>query len=134
MNNAARAESMALLELMRRLQRGPRREGVFALWMLCRVAWDIAVREQADPRTDRKRVALLEKRLAPLAVPRPLARGLETSLLHLAEGSAEGARLALAQLAAPSRDAIGPEAAEPIERMVRILRTLPPAPPLPNRA
>ncbi|HRP07600.1 MAG TPA: hypothetical protein PLL69_03840, partial [Gemmatimonadales bacterium] len=65
---------------------------------------------------------LLERRLAPLAVPRPLARGLATSLLHLSEGTPGDAKLALAQLVAPARDAIGPEAAEPIYQMVRSLR------------
>ncbi len=121
---AIRAQQVSLLEAMRRLQRGPRREGVFALWLVTRLACDIATGDPESAKANRKRVGLLERRLAPLAVPRPLARGLATSLIHLAECTPDGARLALAQLSAPARDAIGPEAAEPIDQVVRCLRSL----------
>src|SRR5690606_39949313 len=66
------------------------REGIFALWLTSRVALDLAT--LPIDRGQRRRVALLTRRLAPLAVPRPLARGLATALDHLGDGSAGGAR------------------------------------------
>lgn len=111
----------ALLELQERLQRGPRREGAFALWLVARVAWDVGIESQEGDRADRKRIALLDRRLAPLAVPRPLARGLATALTHLHDGTPAAARIALSQLVAPAREAIGPEAGEAIALIAREL-------------
>jgi hypothetical protein len=110
-----------LLELQERLQRGPKREGVFALWLVARVAWDVGLAGDDVDRADRRRIALLDRRLAPLAVPRPLARGLATALAHLHDGTASAARIALSQLVAPAREAIGPEAGEAIALLVRDL-------------
>ncbi len=110
-----------LLELQERLQRGPKREGVFALWLVARVAWDVGSASEDADRADRRRIALLDKRLAPLAVPRPLARGLATALTHLHDGTPAAARIALSQLVAPAREAIGPEAGEAIALLVRDL-------------
>ncbi len=61
-------------------ERGPKREGAFALWMLVRVALDLGLAGEVPDKADRRRVALLARRLAPLAVPRPLARGLPQPL------------------------------------------------------
>ena len=120
MSEAARALD-ALLELQERLQRGPKREGAFALWLVARVAWEVGAEGEDADRADRRRIALLEKRLAPLAVPRPLARGLATALGHLHDGTAAAARIALSQLVAPAREAIGPEAGEAIALLARDL-------------
>ena len=106
-----------LLELQSRQERGPRREGIFALWLTSRVALDLAT--LPIDRGQRRRVALLTRRLAPLAVPRPLARGLATALDHLGDGSADGARIALSQLVAPSRESVGADAAEIVAQMAR---------------
>lgn len=120
MSEAARALD-TLLELQERLQRGPRREGAFALWLVGRVAWEVGAEEGDADRSDRRRIALLEKRLAPLAVPRPLARGLATALGHLHDGTGASARIALSQLVAPAREAIGQEAGEAIALLARDL-------------
>jgi hypothetical protein len=69
-------------------------------------------------------VTLLEKRIAPLAVPRPLARGLATALAHLGDATPAGARIALSQLVAPAREALGPEAGEAIAVLARHLHDL----------
>lgn len=106
---------MALLELQQRLERGPKREGAFALWLIVRVALDLGlVYAAVHDKGDRRRVALLGARLAPLTVPRPLARGLAAALGHLEEATPAAARVALAQLVAPARDALGAEAAEAV--------------------
>jgi hypothetical protein len=120
MSDAGRALD-TLLELQERLQRGPKREGAFALWLVARVAWEVGMEGDEADRADRRRIALLEKRLAPLAVPRPLARGLATALGHLLDGTSTAARIALSQLVAPAREAIGPEAGEAIALLARDL-------------
>ncbi|HEX3927671.1 MAG TPA: hypothetical protein VHW65_06710 [Gemmatimonadales bacterium] len=112
---------MVLLDLQRRFERGPKREGAFALWVTVRTALDVAFAGEVPDRNDRRRIALLSQRLAPLGVPRPLARGLTAALGHLEEATPEGARIALAQLVAPARDALGPEAAEAVAHAVRLI-------------
>lgn len=110
-----------LLELQERLPRGPKREGAFALWLVARVAWEVGVEGVDADRADRRRIALLDRRLAPLAVPRPLARGLATAIGHLQEGSQSAARIALSQLVAPARETIGIDAGEALAVLARDL-------------
>jgi hypothetical protein len=111
----------ALLALQEQLPRGPKREGAFALWLVARVAWEVGTQGEEADRADRRRITLLEKRLTPLAMPRPLARGLAASIGHLQDGTAAAARIALSQLVAPAREAIGPEAGEAIALLARDL-------------
>ena len=112
---------MSLLGLQRQFERGPKREGAFALWLTVRAAIDLGLNPAPPDKADRRRVALLGQRLAPLAVPRPLSRGLIAAISHLEEGTAAGARIALAQLVAPARDALGPEAAEAVAQAARLI-------------
>lgn len=110
-----------LLALQARLERGPKREGAFALWLFGRVARDVGLSPQAGDRADRRRIAMLERRMAPLAIPRPLSRGLTAALSHLGDATPKAARIALTQLVAPAREAIGPEAGEAMAMMVKEL-------------
>lgn len=112
---------LTLLGLQRQFERGPKREGAFALWLTVRIAIDMGSSEMAPDKADRRRVALLTQRLAPLAVPRSLSRGLVAALGHLEDGTAAGARIALAQLVAPVRDALGAEAAEAVAQAARLI-------------
>ena len=105
---------LALLELQQRLERGPKREGAFALWLTARVALDLGHSATMPDKGARRRVVLLAQRLAPLTVPRPRARGLAAALGHLEDATPAAARVALAQLVAPARDALGTEAAEAV--------------------
>ncbi len=105
---------LALLELQQRLERGPKREGAFALWLTARVALGLGLSATMPDKGARRRVVLLAQRLAPLTVPRPLARGLAAALGHLEDATPAAARVALAQLVAPARDALGTEAAEAV--------------------
>jgi hypothetical protein len=114
----------SLLAQQELLPRGPRREGTFAVWLLARVALDIGSGPTSTDRAERRRLALLERRLAPLAVPRPLARGLTTAMTHLTEGTPRAARVALSQLVAPTRDALGTEAGEAVAILARELHDL----------
>ena len=112
---------LTLLGLQRQLERGPKREGAFALWLTVRVAIDLGTSNVPPDKADRRRVALLTNRLAPLAVPRSLSRGLVAALGHLEDGTAAGARIALAQLVAPARDALGTEAADAVAMAARLI-------------
>ena len=112
---------LALISLQRQFERGPKREGAFALWLTVRIAIALGLNELPPDKADRRRVALLTQRLAPLAVPRSLSRGLVAALGHLEEGTAAGVRIALAQLVAPARDALGPDAAEAVSQAARLI-------------
>ena len=112
---------LALLDLQQRLERGPKREGAFALWLTARVAVDLGLSSAAPDKGARRRVVLLAQRLAPLTVPRPLARGLTAALGHLEDATPAAARVALAQLVAPARDALGAEAAEAVAQALLLL-------------
>lgn len=114
----------ALLRAQDALPRGPKREGVFALWLFARVAVDIGESATGMDRADRKRSLLLGKRLAPLAVPRPLGRGLASALTILETGTPQSARIALSQLVAPARESIDPDVGEALALLARHLHTL----------
>jgi hypothetical protein len=112
---------LTLLALQRQFERGPKREGAFALWLTVRAAIDLGVNAEVADKADRRRIALLTQRLAPLAIPRPLSRGLTAALKHLEDATAAGARVALAQLVAPARDALGAEAGEAVAQAARLV-------------
>lgn len=115
------APLIALLQLQRRLERGPKREGAFALWLTARVALDIGLGPPEPDKGRRRRIALLRRRLTPLAIARPLARGLTAALAHLDDATPAGARIALSQLVAPAKDALGAEAAEALADAARMI-------------
>jgi hypothetical protein len=110
--------ALAFLGLIRDSGRGPRREALFAIWLVLRVAEDLASGEFPE-RGHRRRVGALERRLSSLALPPPIRRGLQAALGELKAGTPEGASLALSHLVAPAREGIGPEAAEALTRAVR---------------
>lgn len=112
------APQAAILALMAATGRGPRREGLFALWLMLRVAEDQADGTFAE-RPQRRRVVALERRLTSLALPAPLRRGLLAALADLRTGTADAATLALSRLAAPARDSLGSEAGEAVQRAAR---------------
>ncbi len=110
--------AVTLVTLLRDSGRGPRREGLFALWLTLRVAEDLAEGTLAE-RTHRRRVTALERRLSSLALPPPLRRGLQAALAELKGGAPDGAALALLHLVAPARDGVGADAAEALGKAAR---------------
>jgi hypothetical protein len=109
-----------LLQLQTRFERGPKREGAFALWLTVRTALQIGTTPDAE-KAERRRVGLLASRLAPLAVPRPLARGLSAALSHLDGATPAAARIALSQLVAPAKESLGNDAAEAVALAARLI-------------
>jgi hypothetical protein len=91
--------------------RGPKRNGLFALWLVTRTAEALLPPDPVSPRGHRRRVELLQRRLASLSVPTPLRRALSAALRQVGEGSPHGCALALHQLVAPARETVGERAA-----------------------
>ncbi|HEU4570353.1 MAG TPA: hypothetical protein VFS07_07265 [Gemmatimonadales bacterium] len=111
-----------LAEQLARTARGPRREGVFALWLVTRVAEDLAQETPAAPKSRQRRLEALERRLATLTVPAPVRRALIAALAELAQGTPEAAAAALHQLTAPARDALGPETGDALALAAKAAR------------
>ncbi len=109
----------ALVKLMGETPRGPRREGVFALWLTLRVAEDLLLTPSQTERGVKRRVAALERRLSSLSLPAQLRRALVTALAELNEPRPEKAGQVLQLLVAPAREALGSDAAEVLSRAAR---------------
>ena len=110
---------MALVRVMGETPRGPRREGVFALWLLLRVAEDLLLLPPPPERGTRRRVAALEQRLSSLSLPAPLRRALVSALSELKEPRRERVGQVLLLLVAPAREALGTEASDVMARAAR---------------
>lgn len=116
-------DASALLALLPQTGRGPRREGIFALWLTMRVAQDL-LRDPPPERAHRRRLQSLEHRLSSLTLPPPLRRALGAAMSQLREARPEIAAQVLSQLVAPARESGGPEAGEALARAARAARTL----------
>ena len=102
----------ALLSLLPQTGRGPKRGGIFALWLTLRVAQDLLLDPPPLERAHRRRVQALEQRLSSLTMPPPLRRALATAVSQLREARPEAAAQVLSQLVAPARETGGAEAGE----------------------
>jgi hypothetical protein len=109
----------ALVRVMGEMPRGPKREGVFALWLTLRVAEDLLLLPLPPERGTRRRVAALEQRLSSLSLPAPLRRALVSALAELKEPRRERVGQVLLLLVAPVREALGAEASEVMVRAAR---------------
>jgi hypothetical protein len=111
----------ALIALLPQTGRGPRREGIFALWLTLRVAQD-QVREPPAERAHRRRLQALEHRLSSLTMPPPLRRALAAAISQLRDARSESAVQVLSQLVAPAREAGGAEAGDALAQAARAAR------------
>jgi hypothetical protein len=110
---------VALVKLMGEMPRGPKREGVFALWLILRVAEDLLLLPPPPDRGSRRRVAALEQRFSSLSLPAPLRRALVSALAELKEPRRDRVGQVLLLLVAPAREALGAEASEILTRAAR---------------
>lgn len=111
-----------LLEAMAEAGRGPKRNGLFALWLLLRQCEGRLPPSPLSQRADSRRLEQLERRLSSLSLPAPLRRALPGSLRELKLGQVDSLRVALHQLVAPARDAIGRGAADAVALAARSAR------------
>jgi hypothetical protein len=112
----------ALIRLLPQTGRGPKRGGIFALWLTLRLAQDLLLDPPPGERPHRRRVQALERRLTSLAMTAPLRRALVAALSQLRDVRPETAAQVLSQLVAPARDAGGPEAGDAIAMAARSAR------------
>jgi len=118
----ATASEERIVRLLAAAARGPERDGLFALWLMVRAAEALCTRAAPSPRNHRRRLQALEARLASLALPPPLARALAAARQHLEPATPEAAASVLAQLVAPTREVLGPEAGEAVGIAARAVR------------
>ena len=111
-----------LLNLIPRTARGPRRDGVFALWLTVRVAQDLFVEPPLAERAHQRRVAALGQRLSSLALPPQLRRAFAGALADLERGDRTVAAQVLSQLVAPAREGAGGEAGDALASAARSAR------------
>lgn len=112
----------SLLRLLPGTARGPRREGIFALWLTMRVAQDLTRDPPPAERAHRRRLQALEHRLSSLTIPPPLRRALAAAISQLREVQPQTAAQVLSQLVAPARDTGGAEAGEAVAQAARTAR------------
>jgi hypothetical protein len=112
----------ALLTLLPQTGRGPKRGGIFALWLTLRVAQDLFLDPPPLERAHRRRVQALEQRLSSLTMPPPLRRALVAAVSQLRDVRPESAVQVLSQLVAPARESGGAEAGEAVALAARLGR------------
>ena len=111
--------ALELIALLPRTGRGPKRDGIYALWLTLRVAQDLLLDPPLPERMHRKRLAALEARLSSLTLPGPLRRALGACLQHLKNAPADTVPQLLSHLVAPARESAGAEAADALARAAR---------------
>lgn len=111
-----------LTELMATAARGPRREGVYAVWLVVRAAEDRLATPPIAEKLLAKQLEALKHRIATLTPPAPIRRGVASALTLLAEAGPDSPAAALALLAAPARDALGAEVADAVSAAARAAR------------
>jgi hypothetical protein len=114
--------SIALLSLLAHTARGPKRGGLFALWLTLRVAQDLLLDPPPLERAHRRRLQALERRLSSLSMPPPLRRALAAAVSQLRDARPETVVLVLSQLVAPARDTGGTEAGDAVALAARKAR------------
>lgn len=108
-----------LVALVAEARRGPRRDGLYALWLVVRAAEGCLPPAPVSRRNHRRRLQALESRIGGLGLPAPLRRAFTAARQHLEPGTAAAAALVLSELIAPAREVLGPEAADAVTTAAR---------------
>ncbi len=111
-----------LIALVAAAARGPKRDGLFALWLVVRAAEGVLPPRPVSGKNHRRRLQALQARLASLALPAPLKRAVVAARDHLEPGTPTAAALVLSQLVAPAREVLGAEAGDAVAVAVRAAR------------
>jgi len=120
---ATTAAEERLIGLVADAVRGPKREGLFALWLVVRSAEALLPPRPVSSKNHRRRLQALDARLASLALPGPLKRALAAARHHLEPATPAAAALVLSELVAPAREVLGPEAGDAVTVAARSART-----------
>ena len=119
---ATTAAEERLIGLVADAVRGPKRDGLFALWLVVRAAEALLPPCPVSSKNHRRRLQALEARLGSLALPAPLRRALAAARHHLEPATPAAAALVLSQLLAPAREVLGTEAGEAVNVAARAAR------------
>lgn len=119
---ATTAAEERLVGLIAEAARGPKRDGLFALWLVVRAAEAVLPPAPVSAKNHRRRLQALETRLGSLALPAPLKRALAAARHHLDAATPGAAAVVLSQLVAPARDVLGSEAADAVGVAARAAR------------
>ena len=119
---ATTAAEERLVGLIAEAARGPKRDGLFALWLVVRAAEAVLPPAPVSAKNHRRRLQALETRLGSLALPAPLKRALAAARHHLDAATPDAAAVVLSELVAPARDVLGSEAADAVGVAARAAR------------
>ncbi|MDH3291811.1 MAG: hypothetical protein OEO20_09325 [Gemmatimonadota bacterium] len=117
-----RATEDRLLAELAEAARGPKRNALFALWLVVRHCDGALPPAALSERACSARLGGLEHRLSSLSLPAPLRRALPACLRELRAGQPARITGALQQLAAPAREGVGPAAADALGAGARAAR------------
>ncbi len=120
--DAVTASETRLVALAAAEERGPRRDGLYAVWLIVRAAEALLPPHPVSVKNHRRRLVALARRFGGLALPAPLKRALAAAREQLEPGTPGAANLALTQLVAPCRDVLGPEAGDAVAAAARDAR------------
>lgn len=121
MHRLAEAEHR-LVAAMNGAARGPRQNGVFALWLAVRLCGGFLLAQPPKERYLRERLRNAQRRLSSLSMPAPLRRALTGALRELEARGAVSAPIALQQLVAPARETLGTDPGEAMALAARQAR------------
>jgi len=99
--------SLTLVDVLAKSARGPKQQGVYALWLTLRAALDLCLDPALPERAHRRRIAALERRISSLTLPPPLRRALAGAMADLRDPAPDTAARVLRQLVAPAGDTLG---------------------------
>ncbi len=122
MSDAFSRQETFLAETLGTAMRGPRRNGLFAVWLVLRCCGDLLPPNRVAERGHSRRVDGLERRLHGLSLPGPLRRALTGALQQLREGTPAAAGIALQQLVAPVDETLGATSGKAIARAAELAR------------
>jgi hypothetical protein len=117
----------ALVAALAASARGPAREGVFALWLVARVALGAAL-PSVTPERHAERLRAVTARVRTLSAAAPVRRGVAAALADLAGPRSTAPALALAHLVAPAAECGLASAAAALQAAARAARPAGPEP------
>ncbi len=117
----ARQETI-LAEALGTAIRGPRRNGLFAVWLVLRCCGDLLPPNRVGERGHARRLEGVEHRLRGLSLPAPLRRALVGALKQLREGTPNAVAIALQQMVAPVDETLGATPRKTIARAAELAR------------
>lgn len=113
MSDLLAREEAVIAEALAFSARGPKRNGLYAIWLFLRLCGDLGPPFPVGDRSHRRRVQQFERRISSLTLPAELRRAIGTGADHLKAEEPDPAR-ALRAILSPSRQLLGHRAAEAV--------------------